>query len=111
MDRPISDESNNTAVATAPCPAEDSRAFAHGAAPAFLSAVTTRTLINPRQRRRAVEYHATPGSATLPESPPANFEPNPEPLPRDVAATRDFVQRREYVIRYVRDAIAAAVDR
>ncbi|GMF43598.1 unnamed protein product [Phytophthora fragariaefolia] len=43
--------------------------------------------------------------------PPSNFLPNPEPQPRDAAAANAFLQQRESVMRYVRDAIATAVDR
>ncbi|ETP38825.1 hypothetical protein F442_13657 [Phytophthora nicotianae P10297] len=53
----------------------------------------------------------SPDSALVAEPPPANFDPNPEPLPRDIAAAHGFIDRRDSIIRYVRDAIATAVDR
>ncbi|ETP38248.1 hypothetical protein F442_14088 [Phytophthora nicotianae P10297] len=76
-----------------------------------IPAWTSRTLINPRQRPRAIEYEPVPDAADSAVSPPANFDPNPEPDPRDVAAAHEFMQRRESVICYVRNAIAVAVDR
>ncbi|KAG3159207.1 hypothetical protein C6341_g14171 [Phytophthora cactorum] len=67
------------------------RTRAAARAPTFnIADWASRTLIKPRQRRRAVD---------------------PAPQPRDAAAAQDFVQRRESVVRYLRDAIAAAVDR
>ncbi|ETI29991.1 hypothetical protein F443_22890, partial [Phytophthora nicotianae P1569] len=76
-----------------------------------LTTWVSRTLINPRQRPRAIEYEPVPDAADSAVSPSANFDPNPEPSPRDVAAAHEFMQRRESIIRYVRDAIAVAVDR
>ncbi|ETL87682.1 hypothetical protein L917_13172 [Phytophthora nicotianae] len=80
-------------------------------APSPFAEWTSRALINPRQRRRAVELQPSPDSAPVAEPPPANFDPNPEPQPRDIAAAHGFVDQRDSIIRYVRDAIATAVDR
>ncbi|KAG3121307.1 hypothetical protein PI124_g1137 [Phytophthora idaei] len=71
---------------------------------------TTRMLINPRQRW-AVGFEVTPDKPSPAAPPPANFAPRQQPQPRDAAASLDFVQRRETVTRFVRDAIAAAVAR
>ncbi|KAG2785142.1 hypothetical protein PC129_g18694 [Phytophthora cactorum] len=71
---------------------------------------TSRTLINPRQRR-ALRFDVTADAPTSGGPPPANFAPLPVPHPSDAAAVLDFVQRHKPVARYIRDAIAAAVDR
>lgn len=50
--------------------------------------------------------------ATGPAAPsPANVDLTLEPQPRDAEVVNEFVQQRKTVARYVRDAIAAAVDR
>ncbi|KAG2884716.1 hypothetical protein PC117_g25761 [Phytophthora cactorum] len=69
----------------------------------------SRTPINPRQRR-ALGFDVTVDAPTSGDPPPANLAPRPVPQPSDAATVLDFVQRRETVARYVRDAIAAAVD-
>ncbi|GMG14721.1 unnamed protein product [Phytophthora fragariaefolia] len=81
------------------------------AAPSDTASWASRMLINPRQRPRAIAYEDTSGAATSPAPPPANFDPVPAPQPRDTAAVSEFLQRRQSVVRYVRDAIAVAVDR
>ncbi|ETP41197.1 hypothetical protein F442_11595 [Phytophthora nicotianae P10297] len=43
--------------------------------------------------------------------PPAYLAPTEAPQREDAAAVQEFVQQRESIIRYVRDAIAAVVDR
>ncbi|ETO99624.1 hypothetical protein F441_22960, partial [Phytophthora nicotianae CJ01A1] len=75
-------------------------------APSPFAEWTSRALINPRQRRRAVELQPSPDSAPVAEPLPANFDPNPEPQPRDIAAAHGFADQRDSIIRYVRDAIA-----
>ncbi|KAG3080882.1 hypothetical protein PI124_g19271 [Phytophthora idaei] len=124
-----SDAADDQAVTNPEIPDDNSRERAHGAISAILNSVTTRhgakaatqgvrtradtrvapstiaawtsrTLINPRQRRRAVEFQATPDSVTATESPPANFDPDPEPQHHDAAAAQDFVQQRESVMRW-----------
>ncbi|POM66813.1 LOW QUALITY PROTEIN: Hypothetical protein PHPALM_17272 [Phytophthora palmivora] len=75
-----------------------------------IAAWTSRTLINPSMSRRAVEYHDTAGAAPGTAPPSANFDPNPESQPLDTAAVHEFTQRRQTIVRYVRDAIAMAVD-
>ncbi|KAG3069086.1 hypothetical protein PI125_g23301 [Phytophthora idaei] len=70
-----------------------------------LTAWTSRTLIHPRQRR-AVELQATPVAPTTPTTPPANFTRAP-----DAVAISDFVLQWQSVVRFVRDAIASAIDR
>ncbi|KAG2932684.1 hypothetical protein PC117_g13076 [Phytophthora cactorum] len=105
---------------TSPAYANHNRA--QETASALLYGVTTRrgaTATAQRVRTRAAARAPTFNiadwaSRTLikpPEPPPANFNPSPAPQPRDAAAAQDFVQRRESVVRYLRDAIAAAVDR
>ncbi|GMF46839.1 unnamed protein product [Phytophthora fragariaefolia] len=81
------------------------------AAPSNIASWASRTLINPRQRPRAIAYEDTSGATTPPAPPPANFDPVPAPQPRDTAAVNEFLQRHQSVVRYVRDAIAVAVDR
>ncbi|KAE9305274.1 hypothetical protein PF001_g12662 [Phytophthora fragariae] len=81
------------------------------AAPFDIASWTSRTLINPRQRPRAIAYENTSGAAAPPVPPPANFDPIPAPHPRGTAAVSEFLQRRQSVVRYVRDAIAVAVNR
>ncbi|KAG6578261.1 reverse transcriptase [Phytophthora cinnamomi] len=81
------------------------------ATPSDIAAWTSRTLIDPSQRRRAIGYQDTPGAVEVAAPSPANFDPNPESQPRDAAAVNEFLQRRHSVVRYVRDAIATAVDR
>ncbi|KAG3088489.1 hypothetical protein PI125_g18341 [Phytophthora idaei] len=68
----------------------------------------SRTLINPRQCR-ALGFDVTADAPTSGDPPPANLAPRPVPQPSDAATVLNFVQRRETVARYVRDAIAAAV--
>ncbi|KAE9332908.1 hypothetical protein PF008_g14713 [Phytophthora fragariae] len=81
------------------------------AAPSDIASWTNWTLINPRQRPRAIAYEDTSGAAAPPAPPPANFDPIPASQPRDTAAVSEFLQRHQSVVRYVRDAIAVAVDR
>ncbi|GMF26474.1 unnamed protein product [Phytophthora fragariaefolia] len=81
------------------------------AAPSDIASWASRTLINPRQRLRAIAYEDTFGAATSPAPPPANYDPVPSPQPRDTAAVSEFLQRCQSVVRYVRDTIAVAVDR
>ncbi|GMF24445.1 unnamed protein product [Phytophthora fragariaefolia] len=76
-----------------------------------IAAWTNRTLINPIQRRRGIELEDESGAGEVAAPPPSNFLPNPEPQPRDAADVNAFLQQRESVMRYVRDAIADAVDR
>ncbi|OWZ18043.1 hypothetical protein PHMEG_0007928 [Phytophthora megakarya] len=64
---------------------------------------TSRRLINP------ISHRPDPVAAT--ESPPANFASNVVPQRSDVVAVPEFVLQREGIVCYVRDAIAAAVDR
>ncbi|KAG2986203.1 hypothetical protein PC121_g22284 [Phytophthora cactorum] len=45
------------------------------AVPSKIADWTSRTLINPLQRRRAVEYRESPGSAGTAQPPPANLTP------------------------------------
>ncbi|KAE9028585.1 hypothetical protein PR001_g11704 [Phytophthora rubi] len=75
-----------------------------------IAAWTNRTLINPSQRRRGIEFQDDSGAGEV-APPQANFPPITEPQPRDAAAVNLFLQQREQVTRYVRDAIATAVDR
>ncbi|GMF46490.1 unnamed protein product [Phytophthora fragariaefolia] len=63
------------------------------------------------RRRRGIELQDESGAGEVAAPPPSNFLPNPEPQPRDAAAVNAFLQQRESVMRYVRDAIATAVDR
>ncbi|GMF36768.1 unnamed protein product [Phytophthora fragariaefolia] len=83
---------------------------ARRAAPSDIAAWTSRTLIDPMPRR-AIEYHDVQDAATPAAPVLANFDPLPAPQPQDTAAVRDFLQKRDPVVRYVRDTIAAAVDR
>ncbi|GMF41007.1 unnamed protein product [Phytophthora fragariaefolia] len=76
-----------------------------------IAAWTNRTLIHPRQCRRGIELQDESSAGEVAAPPPSNFLPNPEPQPRDAAAVNAFLQQRESVMRYVRDAIATAVDR
>ncbi|KAE9354320.1 hypothetical protein PR003_g3428 [Phytophthora rubi] len=78
------------------------------AAPSDIASWTSQTLIQPRQRPRAIAYEDTSGAAAPPAPPLANFDPIPAPQPRDTAAVCEFLQRRQSV---VRDAIAMTVDR
>ncbi|KAG2953005.1 hypothetical protein PC117_g2345 [Phytophthora cactorum] len=72
---------------------------------------TARTLINPGQQRRSIAYREASGATEPAVASFMNFDPNPEPQHRDAAVVRDLVQRHESVTRYVRDAVATAVDR
>uniref|UniRef100_H3H3P6 Integrase catalytic domain-containing protein n=1 Tax=Phytophthora ramorum TaxID=164328 RepID=H3H3P6_PHYRM len=83
---------------------------ARRAVPSDIAAWTSRTLIDPRPRR-AIEYQNAQDAAAPAAPIPANFDPLPAPQPQDTAAVRDFLQKRDSVVRYVRDTIAAAVDR
>ncbi|ETL98814.1 hypothetical protein L917_04190 [Phytophthora nicotianae] len=56
-----------------------------------LTAWTSRTLINPRQRPRAIEYKPVPDAADSAVSPPGSFDPNREPSPRD----KEYADRRD----------------
>ncbi|GMF54553.1 unnamed protein product [Phytophthora fragariaefolia] len=76
-----------------------------------IAAWTNRTQINPSQRRRGIELQDESGAGEVAAPPPSNFLPDPEPQPRDAAAVNAFLQQPESVMRYVRDAIATAVDR
>ncbi|GMF37832.1 unnamed protein product [Phytophthora fragariaefolia] len=76
-----------------------------------IAAWTNRTLINPSQRRRGIELQDESGAGEVAAPLPSNFLPNPEPQPRVSAAVNAFLQQRETVMRYVRDAIVTAVDR
>ncbi|OWZ01362.1 polyprotein, partial [Phytophthora megakarya] len=76
-----------------------------------IAAWSSRTLINPRQRRSGIEYQDVSDAAETPVLTQVNFNPVPVPQPRDSAAVNKFVQEREFVVGYMRDAIAAAVDR
>ncbi|GMF14755.1 unnamed protein product [Phytophthora fragariaefolia] len=67
------------------------------------------TLMN--GRARAIAYEATSGAVTPPAPHPANFDPIPSPQTSDITAVSEFLQRRQGVVRYVRDAIVMAVDR
>ncbi|KAE9025245.1 hypothetical protein PR003_g12919 [Phytophthora rubi] len=83
---------------------------ARRAVPSDIAPWTSHTLIDPRPRR-AIEYQDAQ-DASAPAAPIlANFDPLPAPQPQDTAAVRDFIQKRDSVVRYVRDTIAAAVDR
>ncbi|OWZ13054.1 hypothetical protein PHMEG_00013691, partial [Phytophthora megakarya] len=79
--------------------------------PSGIATWASRTLINPSQRRSAIEYHEATDAAGVAAPPPANFDPNPEPQSADTAAVNALLDRRQSVAQYVRDAIAMAVDR
>ncbi|KAE9023574.1 hypothetical protein PR003_g10553 [Phytophthora rubi] len=80
------------------------------AVPSDIAAWTSRTLIDPRPGR-AIEYQDAQDAAAPAAPIPANFDPLPALQPQDTAAVRDFLHKRDSVVRYVRDTIAAAVDR
>ncbi|OWY91045.1 hypothetical protein PHMEG_00040540 [Phytophthora megakarya] len=108
-----------TRAATGVTPARPTETTARGsrarvatrATPLDIATWTSRTLINPSQRRRAIGYHEPTGTTDVSASPPANFDPNPEPQSSDTATINKFLDQRQSVIRYVRDAITLAVDR
>ncbi|KAG3232383.1 hypothetical protein PI124_g22532 [Phytophthora idaei] len=81
------------------------------AAPRAITDWTTRTLIDPGLQRRHISGRERQDAVDPAASSLAKFEPNPESQQRDAAAVHDFVGKRESVARYVRDAIACAVDR
>ncbi|KAG3091669.1 hypothetical protein PI125_g17367 [Phytophthora idaei] len=81
------------------------------AAPRAITDWTTRANIDPGLQRRHISGSERQDAVEPAASSLANFEPNPEWQQRDAAAVQDFVRKRELVTRYVRDAIAPAVDR
>ncbi|OWZ13726.1 hypothetical protein PHMEG_00012902 [Phytophthora megakarya] len=61
------------------------------ATPSEITTWASRTLINPSQRCRAIEYHEKTDGAGVAAPPPANFDPNPEPHSADTAAVNAFL--------------------
>ncbi|KAG3080708.1 hypothetical protein PI124_g21402 [Phytophthora idaei] len=81
------------------------------AAPRAITDWTALAPINPGLQRRHISGGERQDAVEPAASSLANLAPNPESQQRDAAAVQDFVRKRGSVTRYVRDAIASAVDR